>query len=150
MNVMKAAHKATRETVAQALSSGLKLNYRSMFVAALKDCHKMNKEQMFAVKHFEDCIARTVERYESLNVNDYYIAIENNAQLNDYTILQHKVKDDTNSPLGWANYASAIVTHKAQAEQYVIAFPGVCKLHAMTYLSNVIESFRDNLKQIAE
>lgn len=107
-------------------------------------------DQMFAIDHFEKCIASTVERYEAMGVNDYYIAVENNKELNDYTILQHKVIGDTSSPLGWANYASAIVTHRAQAIQYEIAFPGVVKLHAMTYLSSVIESFRDNLAQITK
>ncbi|QNO00611.1 hypothetical protein QGX17_gp053 [Pseudomonas phage phiPsa381] len=145
MNVMAKAHKITRDTVD---ASPVKLCYRSLFVAALKDCHKMNKEQMAAVKHFEDAIARTLVHFEKLGVNDYYIAIENNSQINDYTILKHKNENDLQSPLGWASYANAIVTHPRQADQYVIAYPGVVKLHAQTYLSKVLESFRENIAQI--
>lgn len=40
MNVMAKAHKITRATVD---ASPVKLCYRSLFKAALKDCHKMNK-----------------------------------------------------------------------------------------------------------
>lgn len=167
MNVMKVAHSDTRDYMAQqaifaakAGESFVALTYRQVFVAILKSTHafykqeakKMSKEltvdQMFAIQHFEDCIARTLVHFEKLGVNDYYIALCNNAEINDYTLLQHKDLDDVQSPLGWASYASAIVTHPAQADEYVKAFPGVCKLHAQTFLSSVIESFRENIAQI--
>ncbi len=48
MNVMKKAHKLTREALAAAGCKGL--NYRSLFIAALKDCHRINKAMQSAPK----------------------------------------------------------------------------------------------------
>jgi hypothetical protein len=157
MNVMTEAHKAVKAVLTNA-PVGVTLNYRSLLKAALTDMHRKNKEmkptktltvdQMFAIKHFEDCIARTLEQFEKLGVNDYYVALANNVELNDYTLLQHKDVNDKQSPLGWATYSTAIVTSPAQADEYVKAFPGTCKLHAQTHLSNVIQSFRDMLENV--
>lgn len=159
MNVMAKAHKATKAKIASLKANSLKAApYAAIFKAQLRHAHqeykKMQKsltvDQMFAIQHFEDCIARTLVHFEKLGVNDYYIAIENNSQINDYTILAHKDANDVNSPLGWASYANAIVTHHAQAVQYEIAFPGVVKLHAQTYLSKVLESFRESVANISK
>lgn len=157
MNVMAEAHKAVKAVIANA-PFGVTLNYRSLLRAALTDMHRKNKEmnatktltvdQMFAIKHFEDCIARTLEHFEKLGVNDYYVAVANNVELHDYTLLQHKDLNDKQSPLGWATYSTAIVTNGPQADEYVKAFPGVCKLHAQTHLSYVLDSFRDMLKNV--
>lgn len=149
MNVMAEAHKRTKAFIAK---GECLMSYAAVLRVTLRHCHSenkaMNNEKAFAIKHFEDVIAGTLVHFEKLGVNDYYIAVENNAQMNDYTILAHKVEGDTSSPLGWSNYANAIVTHSTQADEYVKSFPGVVKLHAQTYLSKVIESFRDNLEQI--
>ena len=153
MNVMAQAHKVTRETVN---ASPVKLSYRPLFIANLKDAHKMNKEEQakkdahkaWAIEHFEDCIEKTLKHFEALGVNDFYVAILNNARTNDYTLLQHKVEGDVNSPLGWANYKDAIKTSRKHAEQYEIAFPSVVKLHAQTHLSKTLDYLRDQLEQI--
>lgn len=148
MNVMKEAHKQAKELLAVRPN----IAYRVALTLGLINAHKeykMNKEQQkaLAIAHFEGIIAKTLVHFEALGVNDYYIAVENNAQLHDYTILQHKDVNDKQSPLGWASYSTAIVTHPAQADEYVKAFPGVCKLHAQTHLSNVLESFRELLAE---
>ncbi|MNC42249.1 hypothetical protein D3C75_910580 [compost metagenome] len=151
MNVMMKAHADTRSYMVERSDK----SYREVFAAMLKNAHwhykqevkQMNAEKEFAIKHFEDVITKTLVHFEKLGVNDYYVAIENNAKLNDYTLLAHKVEGDTNSPLGWAAYANAIVTTGKQADEYVKAYPGVCKLHAQTYLSKVLDNFRDLLAQ---
>ncbi|QNO00259.1 hypothetical protein QGX21_gp058 [Pseudomonas phage phiPsa315] len=156
MNVMAQAHKDTRDHIAQSCNQW---NYRKLFAAKLRQAHKVNKQMQeenakkaahkaWAIAHFQDCINGTVEHFEALGVNDYYIAIENNKQLHDYTLLTHKVEGDTSSPLGWANYKDAIKTHSRQADQYVIAYPGTCKLHAQTHLSRTIEFLQAQLDQI--
>ena len=61
MNVMAKAHKITRETVN---ASPVKLSYRSLFVAALKDCHKMNKQEMLKAQ----TIAQFEQRIEELKI----------------------------------------------------------------------------------
>lgn len=59
MNVMAKAHKITRETVN---ASPVKLSYRSLFVAALKDCHKMNKQaELLKADHIAKFEQRVVE-----------------------------------------------------------------------------------------
>ena len=156
MNVMKKAHELVKTKIAQWADSGVNLresfSYVQLLSMALKQAHKeykqMNAEKQMAVKHFEDAITQTLEHFEKLGVNDYYIAVENNAQLNDYTILAHKVVGDTSSALGWSNYAGALITNGKQADEYVKSYPGVVKLHAQTYLSKVLDVFRDNLEKI--
>jgi hypothetical protein len=151
MNVMKKAHEMAKAENIRLLTSyrpAIIIPYRELLSAALKKAHKMNKEQMAAVKHFEDCIAKTLVHFEELGVNDYYIAVENNSQLHDYTLLQHKDVNDKQSPLGWASYSTAIVTHPAQADEYVKAFPGVVKLHAQTHLSRTMEFMQAQIDEI--
>lgn len=154
MNVMAEAHKATKEFFASVTETGL--TYRVVLTIKLRVKHREYKamqltkdqEKLLAIKHFEDAIASTLEHFESLGVNSYYIAIENNAQLNDYTILAHTVEGDTSSPLGWSNYDGAIRVDGRQADMYVLAYPGTVKLHAQTYLSKVLDNFRELLEKV--
>lgn len=156
MNVMAKAHELTRNAMAKVDKSVCVITYRQALSVYLREAHRMNKEEQskkaahkaWAIAHFEDCIAKTVVHFEALSVNDYYIAIENNKQTADYTLLQHKNLDDVNSPLGWANYQDAIKTHSRQADEYIKAFPGVCKLHAMSHLQRTIEFLQIQLDQI--
>lgn len=155
MNVMKKAHEMTK-VVKENASEWPKGSYARILKEMLKHYHKefkamqltKDQEKLLAIKHFEDAIASTLEHFEKLGVNDYYIAVENNAQLNDYTILAHKVEGDTSSALGWSNYAGALITNGNQADMYVKAYPGVCKLHAQTYLSKVLDNFRELLEKV--
>jgi hypothetical protein len=150
---MAEAHKRTKAFIAK---GSCLMTYAAVLRVTLRHCHSENKamqltkdqEKALAIKHFEDAIAGTLEHFEKLGVNDYYIAVENNAQLNDYTILAHKVVGDTSSALGWSNYTGALITNGKQADEYVKSYPGVIKLHAQTYLSKVLDSFRDNLEKI--
>ena len=146
MNVMKVAHNQ-----AKLIRVGTDMSYREALRIALRQAHKAykamkNAEKQMAIAHFEDVISRTLVQFEKLGVNDYYVAVENNAKLNDYTLLTHKVEGDTSSALGWASYSTAIVTSAKQADMYVNAYPGVVKLHAQTYLSKVLDNFRDGLE----
>lgn len=144
MNVMKKAHEMTK-VVKENASEWPKGSYARILKEMLKHYHKefkamqltKDQEKLLAIKHFE-----------KLGVNDYYIAVENNAQLNDYTILAHKVEGDTSSALGWSNYAGALITNGNQADMYVKAYPGVVKLHAQTYLSKVLDNFRELLEKV--
>lgn len=153
MNVMKEAHKQANEL----LASRPNIAYRTALILGLIHAHKVNKQmkaeekaahKAWAIKHFEECIEATLVHFEALDVNDFYVALLNCERTNDYTLLQHKVKGDTSSPLGWANYADAIKTHSKQAEQYEIAFPSVVKLHAQTHLSKTLDYLRNELEQI--
>jgi hypothetical protein len=154
---MKRAHELTVKRWNAKLLNGIQpAPYKVLFAIALKDAHKefkamqLTKEQekLLAIKHFESAIASTLEHFEKLGVNDYYVAVENNAQLNDYTILAHKVEGDTSSALGWSNYAGALVVSGKQADMYVVAYQGVVKLHAQTYLSKVLDNFRELLEKV--
>ncbi len=150
MNVMAQAHKEAKSLIAARLN----ITYRMAFRLALIKCHKEYKamkaeqaqQKQLAIAHFEGIIAKILVHFEKLGVNDYYIAIENNKQLHDYTILKHK--DGDLNRLGWAGYGDAIVTHPKQADEYVKAFPQVVKLHAQTHLSNVLEGFRKMLADV--
>jgi hypothetical protein len=158
MNVMAQAHKLTKQYLPSDWFEGA--TYKVVFKSKLKQAHKEYKDmtqeenakkaahKAWAIEHFQDCINGTVEAFEALDVNDYYVAIENNERLADYTLLAHKVEGDTSSPLGWANYKDAIKTHSRQADMYVVAYPGTCKLHAQTHLSRTIEFLQAQLEQI--
>lgn len=150
MNVMKVAHQQAKLLRVERPN----IAYRLAFRLALIEAHKVNKAmnaqaqaKQTAILHFEGIIAATLVHFEKLGVNDYYIAVCNNEALDDYTLLQHKDKDNKQSALGWANYASAIIASPAQADQYVKAYPGVCKLHAQTHLSKTLDHFRALLAQ---
>lgn len=153
MNVMKEAHKQANEL----LASRPNIAYRTALILGLIHAHKVNKQmkaeekaahKAWAIKHFEDCIEATLVHFEALNVNDFYIAILNNERTNDYTLLQHKIKGDTSSPLGWAGYADAIKTHSRQADMYLLSYEGTVKLHAQTHLSKTLDYLRNELEQI--
>lgn len=154
MNVMAEAHKAVKAKIARLILNGVKpAAYKVLFAIALRGAHKEYKamvkpaqEQNAAlIAHCEDIIAKTLVHFEKLGVNDYYIAIENNANTQDYTLLQHKDVNDKRSALGWASYSTAIIASPRQADEYVKAYPGVVKLHAETHLSRTLDHFRDML-----
>jgi hypothetical protein len=76
---MAQAHTITRNAVAQAAAIGVKLAYRSLFVAALKDCHKMSKTEVNPVEAWKaqaiaDAQARIAE-LEAIDTTEGYIVV---------------------------------------------------------------------------
>lgn len=67
MNVMAEAHKAVREAFAN-VGHGIKLEYRPLFRAALKDLHKKAKEMQTQAQLLKaDTIAKFEKRIEELH-----------------------------------------------------------------------------------
>lgn len=64
MNVMAQAHTITRNTVAQAAAIGAKLEYRPLFAAALKDCHKKAKDMQNELNPVEAWKAAEIAKAE--------------------------------------------------------------------------------------
>ena len=77
MNVMAQAHEVTRNAVAQAAAIGVKLSYRSLFNAALKDCHKMakaNPVQDWKDQAIKDAEQRIAE-LKAIDTTDGFIVV---------------------------------------------------------------------------
>lgn len=145
MNVMAQAHKQAKAAKVERPN----IHYRVLFRLALIQSHKeyktMQNEKALAIAHFEGVLARTIEVYENLGVNDWFVGLVHGE--GDVTLLKHKDANDKNSPLGWAGYSDAIRTSKAQADEYAKAYPSTKPVHAVTHLLGVIDNLRKCLAE---
>lgn len=78
MNVMAQAHKITRATVD---ASPVKLCYRSLFKAALKDCHKMNKQNDWKAAQIKSSEERIVELEAIEHLDGFIVVVGDNIRL---------------------------------------------------------------------
>ena len=118
MNVMALAHKATREVIANCAS--VKLDYRSLFRAALIDLHRKDKEmtaknsQITSLEQYivrcQESLDMAQDQYDNCNGDEFVLIYRENGMI--------MTEDAEKTKLSIGNYTNALRLTKRMAEAY--------------------------------